>query len=84
MTVLGPLLPHVDEVVLTQCAHPKARTPRELAAALPEFDVMLSDGGPIEACLREVYEEADEVIATGSLFLVGAVRALVREGALRD
>lgn len=82
--VLAPLLPHVDEVVLTQCAHPKARTPAQIADHLGPLDVLLSDGGPIEACLGEVYDEADEVLVTGSLFVVGAARDLVREGALDE
>jgi folylpolyglutamate synthase/dihydropteroate synthase len=80
--VLAPLLPHVDEVVLTRCAHPKAMTPAELAAGLDDVDVLLSDGGVIDACLAEVYEDADEVIVTGSLFLVGAARSLVESGVL--
>jgi dihydrofolate synthase/folylpolyglutamate synthase len=83
MALLTPLLPHVDEVVLTRCAHPKARSPREIADALPEeLDVTLSDGGDIEECLAEVYAEADETLVAGSLYLVGAVRSLVAEGAL--
>jgi dihydrofolate synthase/folylpolyglutamate synthase len=80
--VIEPLLPHFDEVVATRCAHPKARDSMELAAALQDLDVVLSDGGPIEEALPEVYAEADEVVVAGSLYLVGAARTLVREGAL--
>jgi dihydrofolate synthase/folylpolyglutamate synthase len=80
--VLGPLLPHVDEVVLTQCAHPKARSPAELAAALGDLDAFISDGGPIEECLAEVYEDADQTVVAGSLYLAGAVRSLVGDGLL--
>ncbi len=80
--VLGPILPHVDEVVLTRCAHPKARSVQQLADALGHVTVTLSDGGSIEQCLAEVYAEADETIVAGSLYLVGAARALVADGEL--
>lgn len=80
--VLGPLLPHVDEVVLTRCAHPKAMEPRALAAQLGQVEVLLSDGGPIEECLAEVYADADETIVAGSLYLAGAVRELVASGVI--
>lgn len=75
--VLGPLLPHFDEIVLTRCDHPNAREPVEIAALLGPIDVPLSDGGPIEGCLDEVCAEADEVVVAGSLYLVGAARAWV-------
>lgn len=84
--VVAPLLPFVDEVVTTKCAHPKAREPMDLAMALRDVvgDVGLSAGDAIEVTLPEVYAEADEVVVAGSLFVVGAARALVREGALDD
>ena len=76
----------MDEVVTTKCAHPKAREPMDLALALRDVvgDVGLSAGDAIEVTLPEVYAEADEVVVAGSLFVVGAARALVREGALDD
>lgn len=77
--VLAPLLPLFDEVVLTRCDHPNARDPADIAEALGPVDVPLSDGGPVEGCLDEVCAEADEVIVAGSLYLVGAVRALVAQ-----
>lgn len=80
--IVAPLVRHFDEIVTTRCAHYKARDTAQLAAALEGIDVALSDGGPIEEALPEVYAEADEVVVAGSLYLVGAVRALVREGAL--
>jgi dihydrofolate synthase/folylpolyglutamate synthase len=79
---LAPLLPHVDEVVTTHCAHPKARDSAELATALSALEITLSDGGPIDEILPEIYREADETVVTGSLFLVGAARSLVSQGAL--
>lgn len=82
VTLIEPLLPHVDEVVTTRCSHPKARDPMELALALRGLDVTLSAGGPIEETLPEVYVEADETLVAGSLFVAGAARSLVRAGAL--
>jgi len=78
-----PLLPLVDEVVTSHCAHPKARDSLELAMALENLDVVLSVGGPIEEALPEVYREAHETLVTGSLFLAGAAKSLVSAGALR-
>ena len=80
--ILTPLLPHVDEVVLTRCAHPQARDPSALGAALEQVDAVLSNGGKIEECLAEVYAEAHETVVAGSLYLAGAVRSLVRDGVL--
>ena len=82
LKIIAPLLPLVDEVVTTRCAHPRARPSYELAAMMQELDVLLADGGPIEHCLPEVYREAHETIVSGSLFLAGAARSMVREGRL--
>lgn len=81
-TVTAPLLPHVDAVITTACAHPKARDAASLAARLGVLSVPVSAGGPIEVALPAAVADADEVIAAGSLYLVGAVRALVGQGAL--
>ena len=83
VSILEPLLPHVDEVITTHCAHPRARRSDELAAMLADLDVVLSDGGPIDDVFAEVYAEAHETLVTGSLFVCGAARSLVRSGALR-
>ncbi len=80
--ILEPLVPYIDKVVATHCAHPKARKSHELAALLQDMDIILSDGGPIEEALPEVYAEAHETLAMGSLFLAGAVRSLVGDGVL--
>lgn len=84
MAVVAPLLPYVDELVTTSCAHPKARDAYELAVQLQEAEVVLSAGGPIEETLPEVWWEANEVIVAGSLYLAGAVRDLLAEGALDE
>lgn len=80
--VLEPLMPYIDEVVATHCAHPKARPSYELAVMLQDMDIILSDGGPIEEALPDVFSDADETLVLGSLFLVGAVRSLIRDGVL--
>lgn len=82
MEVIAPLLPQVDEVVTTRCAHPKARDPLELARMLEEIDVLLSEGGAIEEALPEVFREADETIVAGSIYLAGAARSIVKSGGL--
>ncbi len=80
--LIAPLLPLVDEVVTTRCSHPKACDPMDLALAMQDLDAVLSAGGSVEETLPEVFAEADETIVAGSLFIAGAARSLVREGAL--
>jgi dihydrofolate synthase/folylpolyglutamate synthase len=83
--LVRPLLPHVDEVVTTACAHPKAMDPMALATTLAGAfgdDAVISAGGTIEETLPEVYEEAHETVVCGSLFLAGAARSMVSDGAL--
>ncbi len=82
--VLAPLIEHVDEVVTTRCAHPKAREPVDLAMALRDLTEQLAAGGSIEDTLPEVYREAHQTVVAGSLFIAGAARALVAAGALTD
>lgn len=79
-----PLLPLVDEVVATRCAHPKAWEPGDLATCLQDLDIeLLADGGSIDEALTDVYVDAEETIVAGSLYLAGAARSLVAAGALR-
>lgn len=80
-TVVAPLLPYVHEIVTTRCAHPKAWDPMSLAVTLSEvLDATISAGTDVEETLPEVLEDADEVIATGSLFIAGAVRSIALDG----
>ncbi len=78
--VIRPLLPHVDEVVLTRCSHPKARDPEALGEALRGCHAAVSVAGSIEEALPEVRADADEVVVSGSLFLVGAARSILAAG----
>ena len=82
VSIARPLVPYVDELVTTRCAHPKAREPYDLAVQLQDLEVVLAAGDDIEITLPEVWMDADEVIVAGSLYLAGAVRTLVAEGIL--
>jgi dihydrofolate synthase/folylpolyglutamate synthase len=63
---IGALLaPHVDRVLTTAGEHPRAMAPGDVAA------------GPIEQALPLARSGGGEVIAAGSIFLVGAVRDLL-------
>ncbi|MEO0604415.1 MAG: folylpolyglutamate synthase/dihydrofolate synthase family protein [Myxococcota bacterium] len=77
-----PLAPLVDEIVTTRGRHPKARDPESLALALEGMHPVIAVGGPIEEALPDVVADARLTIVTGSLFVAGAARALVREGVL--
>jgi dihydrofolate synthase/folylpolyglutamate synthase len=80
--IVKPLAGLFDEIVTTRCSHPKARDPDELALAIEDLHPLVAAGGPIEEMLPEVYADADETVVAGSLFVAGAARTLVREGAL--
>ena len=80
--ILEPLVPHFDEVVTTQGSHPRAVPPERLAVAIEGLHPNIAVGGAIEESLPEVYGDADETVVAGSLFIVGAVRALAGAGAL--
>ncbi len=82
--VAAPFVGLVDELVTTSCAHPKAREPYDLAVQLQDTEHVLAAGQQVELTLPEVYAEADEVIVLGSLYLAGAVRDLVAQGAHVD
>lgn len=84
LPIVERLLPLVDELVTTSCAHPKARDPYDLALQLQDAEVVLAAGGPIEETLPEVWWEADEVIVAGSLYLAGAARDVEASGALDE
>jgi len=82
LAIAQPLVPYIDELVTTRCAHPKARDPYDLAVSLQDLQVVLAAGDEIEITLPEIAAEADEIIVAGSLYLAGAVRTLVAEGLL--
>lgn len=78
------LEPHVDEIVTTRCAHPKAADPMDLAMKLQgHVDVSLAAGTTIDGDLSEVYAEAEETLVVGSLYLAGAARSIFRAGGHR-
>ena len=81
--LIEALIPWVDEVVTTRCAHPKAMDPMDIAVTLREhYDVELAAADSIDEALAEVYREASETVVAGSLYLAGAARSLVRAGVL--
>jgi dihydrofolate synthase/folylpolyglutamate synthase len=80
--VVAPLLPHFDEVVTCRSTHPKAREPADLADQLQDLHACVSEGGLIDDVLAEVFADGDETVVTGSLFVAGAARSLVRAGLL--
>lgn len=83
LPIVEALAPHVDEVVTTRCAHPKAAEPLDLALRLQEgVEIDLAVGNTIDTDLAEIYVDADETVVAGSLYLAGAARSLVRAGVL--
>ncbi|MFM2160913.1 MAG: hypothetical protein RLZZ383_425 [Pseudomonadota bacterium] len=77
--VLAPLLAHVDEVALVTFGHPKALTTAQLAGAMGEVSVAVSDAGEVRAAWDELDADAEELIVAGSLYLAGDVLAWLAE-----
>lgn len=77
--VLTPLLPHVDEVALVTFDHPKALTTAQLAAALGDVTVAMSDAGEVRSAWEELDADAEELVVAGSLYLAGDVLGWLAE-----
>lgn len=75
--VVGPLAPHVDVIVTTQCAHPRAVPAADLARAIQSLHPRVEAGDVIERTLPEVLARGGQTVVAGSLFVVGAARAVV-------
>jgi dihydrofolate synthase/folylpolyglutamate synthase len=78
---LRRLLPLVDEVVLTQARHHRAATVRELHEALPAWSRPPQEAQSVSEALavaRQLARRQDIILVTGSLLLIGEVKALLR------
>jgi len=72
------LAPHVDRIYTSKCEHFRAAEPGDLATELVDVGVPVMPAGAIEQALPTARSDGGLVIVSGSLFLVGAVRDLVR------
>ena len=70
------LMPRVSRVIATQSVHPRAAKAGELAALAERYGRPAQAVLPLEDALEMALEQAGSaaVLATGSLFIVGAVR----------
>jgi dihydrofolate synthase/folylpolyglutamate synthase len=81
------LFPAADQIVLTQMDNPRSATIAELKAVVPTTiaATKVHEAGSVEEAVtfaRAVTEAASLILVTGSLYLVGAVRArLIADGA---
>ncbi|MGH7261629.1 MAG: bifunctional folylpolyglutamate synthase/dihydrofolate synthase [Nitrospiraceae bacterium] len=75
------LLPQVDEVIVTQARVPRAAAPHELGAsatACGRTAHLMADPHDALALARRMATPDDLILVTGSLMLVGEVKALLR------
>ena len=72
------VVPHAQTVIITQTAHPRAATIPALVAAVQPFALApVLTAATVAAALAVAYHHAasaDLICATGSLFLVAAMR----------
>jgi len=78
---LAPLLPLVDTLILTQADLPRASTGADLRALLqdaaPSARVAVTPADAL-ACAKHSAGPSDLICVTGSLMLVGEIKALLR------
>ena len=75
------LLPQTDEVIVTQARVPRAAAPHELsasAAACGRTAEVIADPHDALALARRMAAPDDLILVTGSLMLVGEIKALLR------
>ena len=79
--MLAPLAPLAGPRVLTRPPHPRGRDPRQLLPLLAGEATVLDDPGAAldHALGAAAASGADTVVACGSIYLVGALRALLRQ-----
>ena len=71
------LASHFDRVMTTQCSHPRAAEAGEIARQLIDVDMPVLPAGPIEQAIVMARDGRSLVVATGSVFVAGAVRDLL-------
>jgi dihydrofolate synthase/folylpolyglutamate synthase len=70
------LAPHFDRVLTTRCRHPRAAEAGEIARRLINVGMPVLPAGSIEQAII-LARDGSLVVATGSIFLAGAVRDLL-------
>ena len=78
---LSAVLPHVDEVVLTRVQMPRAAAVEALRESLQGWAGLVhvaASSGEALTCARRVASPRDMICITGSLMLVGEIKALLR------
>ena len=72
------LQPYFDRILTTHCAHPRAMSAGDVAKSISGLDIPVFSAGPVESIFDYVDEEKDELVVAGSIFLVGALRAIYK------
>ena len=73
-------VPGVSHLILTRAAHPRAADPEDLAREVADLGVPILLGpsvGEAFACARTLAEPMDTICVTGSLLVVGEVKAIL-------
>ncbi|HEX9014341.1 MAG TPA: cyanophycin synthetase [Anaerolineaceae bacterium] len=77
--IMTALLPRVQKVIATQSIHPRAMAPEKIVTMVHQFGLSARSIVPIENALEEALQAAGTegvVVATGSLFVAAAARAV--------
>nr|MBP8252351.1 hypothetical protein [Herpetosiphon sp.] len=76
--MMAEIIPHVDQVILTQSRHPRSATPEQLQALISSIEhtrlQLTSDIPPALELAHHMAHADDVILVTGSLFVVAAAR----------
>ena len=70
------LQPYFDRILTTHCAHPRAMSAGDVAKSISGLDIPVFSAGPVESIFDYVDPDTEEIVVAGSIFLVGALRAI--------
>jgi len=75
--MVSPLLPHVSRVIVTRPQSPRDRDPQQIAGSLAGLIPHIQVARDFPAALSLARQHPEPGLVTGSLYLVGAARALL-------
>lgn len=80
--ILSIIIPHADNIIVTKPRVPRAMSSKDLAKKINKINQKVVSEENIEQAINlsfEEYNEGDLIVASGSLYLIGEVRKLIKE-----
>ncbi|WP_130807447.1 bifunctional folylpolyglutamate synthase/dihydrofolate synthase [Senegalia massiliensis] len=80
--ILSIVIPHADNIIVTKPRVPRAMSSKDLAKKINKINQKVVSEESIEQAIKlcfDEYNEGDLIVASGSLYLIGEVRKLIKE-----